>query len=161
MTPRVFDGAYLARLIEAAARSPRGRQHDNVHRDYGESCQRLFNAICEASYIRPHRHLEAGKTETLVAARGLFALHCFDDSGAVISVTRFGTDAHAEAAGVEVPSGLWHTVVALSPGAILFETKSGPFDPLQAKEVAPWAPAEGDERAQAYLGKLKAHALAG
>ena len=42
------------------------------------------------------------------------------------------------AAGVLVPAGTWHTVLALDDDAILFETKAGPFDPAAPKEPAPW-----------------------
>ena len=60
------------------------------------------------------------------------------------------------AAGVLVPAGTWHTVLAMDDDAILFETKAGPFDPAAPKEPAPWAPAEGTAEAGAYFARLRA-----
>lgn len=156
---RSFDAPYLDRLCAAAAVSPRRRQHDNLHADTTEPCQRLFNAVGEDSYIRPHRHLVDPKTETLVAVRGRFALLLFDDTGNITAVQPFGIGSGAVA--VELPPGAWHTVIALTPQAVLFETKAGPFDPLRAKEPATWAPEEGGAPASAYLRRLRGVVAAG
>jgi len=100
------------------------------------------------------------RDETMIAIRGRLVLVVFDDAGEVIEVVRFGAQggAHAApfAAGVLVPAGAWHTVLALDDDAILFETKAGPFDPAVPKEPAPWAPAEGSMEAGAYLVRLRA-----
>lgn len=132
------------------------RQHLNIHQSFNESCQRLFNAIGLDSYIRPHRHLVDRKVETLVAVRGAFALVEFDGEGKPTNVTRFGTEAASQnmAVGVELSPDVWHTVVALTPLAVLFEVKEGPFRPDAAKDYAPWAPEEGGGRASSYLASL-------
>lgn len=157
-TLRVFDEAYLDRLSAAAVASPRRRQHDNLHAEPAEPCQRLFNAIGEDSYIRPHRHHVDPKAETLLAVRGAFALLLFDETGRVVAVERFGAGAGAGAVAVELPPGAWHTVIALQPRSVLFETKSGPFDPTRAKELAAWAPDEGSAHAPVYLARLRSAA---
>lgn len=59
----------------------------------------------------------------------------------------------------EMPPARWHAVVALEDGCVLFEAKSGPYDPGAAKTFAPWAPAEGTDDAPAYLARLVAGAL--
>ena len=71
-------------------------------------------------------------------------------------VVRFGVGRQGEdiAAGVEIPAGTWHTVIALEAGCILLEVKSGPFDPNQPKDLAPWAPDEGGPKAKQYLQQL-------
>lgn len=51
---------------------------------------------------------------------------------------------------------MWHTVIALESGCVLFETKAGPFDPNHPKDLAPWAPDEGSAGALAYLNLLAA-----
>jgi cupin fold WbuC family metalloprotein len=158
-TPRNFDAAYFDRLCAAAAASPRRRQHDNLHADSAEPCQRLFNAIGEDSYIPPHRHLVDPKTETLVAVRGKCALLLFDDTGHVTAVQPFGIGLDAVA--VELRPEVWHTVIAMTPQAVLFETKAGPFDAARAKELAAWAPEEGGASASAYLRRLRVAAVAG
>jgi hypothetical protein len=50
-------------------------------------------------------------------------------------------------------------VVSLVDYSILFEVKKGPFEPSLAKEFAPWAPKEGDKKANSYLKQLKKECL--
>lgn len=152
----IFDTQYLNELIRQAKNSLRLRQHRNIHQSYQEACQRLFNAIEPGSYIRPHRHASEQRKELLIAIRGSMALMMFDDQGSVTSILRFGSERYGSdlAAGAEVPSFTWHTVVALEPSSVLLEVKAGPFDPSQPKDLAPWAPDEGSEMAQGYLLEL-------
>lgn len=157
MSATAFSPAFLDELSTRARASERLRQHSNLHHSYNEACQRLFNAIEPESYIRPHRHMLDPKVECLIAVRGLMTLVSFDDEGNVVRTYRFGVekvDGKLPAVGVEIQPGTWHTVVANTPGAVLFEVKAGPFDPSQAKEYAPWAPAEGSPEAAEYLRRL-------
>ena len=156
MSLKVFTAAYLVGLTAEASVSPRRRQHRNIHEDYGDGCQRLFNAIETDSYIRPHRHGFVPRAETMIAVRGLMVLFTFDDDGVVVDMVRFGVGVEGRdvALGVEIPAGCWHTVVALEPGSVLLELKAGPFDPEQPKEFAPWAHEEGSAEAVGYLRGL-------
>jgi cupin fold WbuC family metalloprotein len=157
MNVRRFGPAFFNDLAVQAEASPRLRQHANLHVSYEETCQRLFNAIGLDSYIRPHRHLSDSKTETLLAVRGVMTLVLFDEQGAVQQAIRFGNESNLMNCdmGVELSPGVWHTVIAEAPGAVLFEVKAGPFDPAKAKEWAPWAPEEGSQDAAQYLIELK------
>jgi cupin fold WbuC family metalloprotein len=156
---KIFSSQYFDQLLYAASRSKRLRVHANVHDSYTDQCQKLFNAICVDSYIRPHRHSLDPKEECLIAVRGLFGLIEFSDHGGIESITLFGSEKYSQqlsiASGVELPGGVWHTVVSLVENSILFEVKSGPFDPALAKELAPWAPEEGGELTQEYLVVLR------
>ena len=154
-----FSPGFLDMLSQQAEQAIRNRQHKNIHQHYNDPCQRLFNAIGVASYIRPHRHLIDPKDECLIAVRGLMSLVLFDDIGQVQQVIRFGAQTtesqEAIGVGINLPAGVWHTVIAEVPGSILFEVKSGPFNPEQAKEYAAWAPAENTPDAVEYLMELK------
>ena len=154
-----FSSEFLDALTQESIQSNRQRQHKNIHQHYNDSCQRLFNAIGVASYIRPHRHLIDPKDECLIAVRGLMSLVVFDDIGQLQQVIRFGAQTNeaqqAISIGVNLPAGVWHTVIAEVPGSILFEVKLGPFNPEQAKEYATWAPAENTPDAVEYLMELK------
>ena len=160
---KVFSRPYFEDLHNAASQSQRLRAHSNVHHSYAEHCQKLFNAIKINSYIRPHRHSLDPKEECLIAIQGLFGLIMFTDQGLIESVILFGSEKYSEKlsipSGLELPSGVWHTVVSLVDDSILFEVKSGPFDPSLAKELAPWAPEEGNENAPQYLETLKQKCL--
>ncbi len=156
---KIFSRQYFDRLFNDANLSPRLRAHINVHGSYAEPSQKLFNAITIDSYIHPHRHSLDPKTECLLAVSGLFSLVTFSDEGVVVSVILFGSEKYSQtysiASGLELPSGVWHTVVSLIDNSVLFEVKNGPFDPNAAKELAPWAPKEGSKEAPSYLTQLK------
>lgn len=154
---KVFSAEQLDGLVNQAKRSPRLRQHQNIHMTFDESCQRLFNAIEPESYIRPHRHTSVQRDELLVAIRGLMALVTFDEVGQVQRVIRFGSEKYGAelAVGVEVGPSIWHTVLALVPGSVLLEVKAGPFDPVQPKDLAEWAPIEYGAGVAKYIQFLK------
>ena len=154
MTIKVFSAEDLDLLVMQAKNSPRLRQHSNIHLDYADPCQRLFNSIEPDSYIRPHRH----GVETLFAIRGLMALIVFNNDGVIDGIQRFGIGSSSSslniAAGIEIPSHKWHTVVSLASGSILLEIKAGPFDPNMPKFLAPWAPEEGTSDGAYYLKQM-------
>jgi cupin fold WbuC family metalloprotein len=160
---KVFSSQYLEDLINEASQSNRLRAHANIHGSYADQCQKLFNAIQVDSYIRPHRHSLDPKDECLIAVRGLFCLITFTDQGANESVSFFGSEKYSEnlsiGCGLELPAGVWHTVVSLVGGSILFEVKSGPFKPGLAKEFAPWAPEEGTRDANDFFEKIRQEVL--
>lgn len=160
MEIRYFSNSFLDDLNRESLLSERKRKNYNIHHDYLDSCQRLFNAIGLDSYIRPHRHSSDQKYECLIAVSGLFSLFIFDEDGGIISITKFGSELYRKVekncvAGVEIPPNVWHTVIALSGKATLFEVKAGPFNPLGAKEFAEWAPEEGEPNSLNYLTLLK------
>lgn len=154
-----FTQKFLDDLVAEACASPRRRQHRNMHASFNDPCQRLFNAICMDSYIRPHRHQFDPRCEMLVAIQGSFVLILFDDTGSIVRRARLVAGGRAENAlttvGNEVASGEWHTVLALEPASVLLEVKAGPFNPLAAKEFAAWAPREGTVEALKYLESLR------
>lgn len=158
MNIKVFSTGYLNDLVHQAMVAPRRRQHRNVHADYTDPCQRLFNAIEPDSYLRPHRHGAEQGSETMIAVRGLMVLVVFDGDGNIEGAHPFGSCSHAAnadvAAGVETPPGVWHTVVALTQGSVLFEVKAGPFDPHAARFYAPWAPEEGTQECDVFWKNL-------
>lgn len=152
MTVRLVTPFDLDALSVAARANPRRRLNLNLHVDYADPCQRLFNAVEPDSYLRPHRHTEPPKPECFVAVRGRFQLLIFDDAGQIVERIEISPCGPVVAA--DVPAGAWHAVVALEPGSVFFETKPGPYAPLTDKDFASWAPAEGSAEAAAYLRSL-------
>ena len=80
----------------------------------------------------------------------------FDEQVSINDVLDFGIHSRLNlmAAGVEIPSNTWRTVLAHESGSVLLEVKKGPFNPSAAKDLAPWAPAEGSASANKYLDIL-------
>ncbi|MDQ6894003.1 MAG: WbuC family cupin fold metalloprotein [Acidobacteriota bacterium] len=136
----------LGEVSREARDSPRLRKNRNFHA-MSDPVHRLLNAVEPGTYIRPHRHLDAAKAETALVVSGAVGVLVFDESGAILEKRRLTP--RGSSVGVEMPAGVWHTFVALEPGSVFFETKAGPFVPLEPEEMAPWAPAEGTPGAAA------------
>ena len=155
---KIFSNKFFINLTHEAHNSPRKRFSVNIHKEFKDPCQRLFNVICLTSYIQPHRHSLDPKDECLIAIKGLFALIIFDDSGSISKVLKFGSESYRSENinfGVEIPSTVWHTVISLVEDSVLFEVKRGPFNPTSSKDFAIWAPSEGSLGSDQYLSFLK------
>ncbi|HEV8260153.1 MAG TPA: WbuC family cupin fold metalloprotein [Burkholderiales bacterium] len=151
--PTIIGPALLDQIWRQARESQRKRKNFNFHLRESDPANRLLNAVEPESYVRPHRHLDPSKDETIIAVRGSFGVVFFDDSGAVTKslVIRAG----GETMGVNIPHGIYHTLVALDSASVFFEAKAGPYVPVSMAEFAAWAPAEGDLAALGYLEKLR------
>lgn len=142
MTARWLDRALLDAVVAEAQRSPRRRMNRNFHPHDDHPAHRLLNAIEPDSYVRPHRHLDPLKDETILCVKGRLGCILFDDSGAVQETCVLAPD--GERFGVDIAYGQFHSLVALEPGSVMFETKAGPYRALTEAEFASWAPAEGE-----------------
>lgn len=150
---KIINGQTLDDLSAVAQESDRKRKNLNLHEQYDDPCQRLFNALEIQTYIRPHRHTDPPKPECFMGVRGRMALVLFDDEGEVTEVVPFG--AGSDAVAIEVPPGTWHSILSLESGSVFFETKPGPYVPLTDKDFAPWSPEEGASEAASYLITLR------
>jgi cupin fold WbuC family metalloprotein len=117
---------------------------DNPHR--------FLNVMIQGTYIAPHRHLDPPKAESFLVLDGEIAFFTFDDSGEIAATHILGRDVM----GIDIAPGIWHTMAPLTPHAICYEVKPGPYVASSDKDFAPWAPLEGDERAPSYLASLLA-----
>ena len=149
MPVRRIDAGMLETLSVQARSRPRLRCNLNFHSGDEHPGHRLLNAIEPQSYIPPHCHLDPTKDETLIALRGRIGLLVFDAGGGVIA--REVLQPEGPVQGVDIPSGVIHSLVALEPASVVFEAKAGPFLPRAPGELAAFAPAEGDPAAPAYL----------
>ena len=149
---KILNEQLISSLSVQARENPRLRKNLNLHESYDEPSQRLLNAMEPGSYIRPHRHFTDPKPENFVGIRGRMALIIFKDDGEIEQIIPFGPQ--EDAVGIDLPSGVWHTVVCLLEGSVLYETKPGPFIPTHRKDMAPWAPEEGSVQAVDYLSDL-------
>jgi len=137
-------------LIERARQSPRLRINHNFHSSMAENPHRFLNVMIKGTYIAPHRHLDPPKTESFVVLEGEVAFFIFDDRGNVTHTHVLGKDP----LGIDIAPGIWHTLAPLSPHAVCYEVKPGPYLAANDKDFAPWAPREGDPRAATYLEQL-------
>ncbi len=147
-----FGTDTFSQLTADAEASPRLRKNLNLHAATTDPANRLLNAMVPDSYVRPHRHLNPNKDESLVVVRGAFGLLIFDDQGAVVYKAELR--AGGELVGCNIPAAVFHGLVSLEKNSVLFEVKAGPYEPTAGEEWASWAPAEGDPAAPAYLASL-------
>ncbi len=150
---QVIGQGLLDEVSSMARQSSRLRKNYNFHGSDEEASHRLLNAMEPDSYIPPHCHRDPSKDETIAVLRGRFGVLLFDARGGVSG--RVVLQPGGEAVGVNIPHGVFHTLVALAPNGVFFEAKAGPYRPLLPEEKAPWAPAEGDSGAGRYLAGLK------
>jgi cupin fold WbuC family metalloprotein len=148
----IIDETLTSSVIEEARKSPRLRKNYNFHSDYADPTNRLMNAMEPGTYLQPHKHESPDKWETFLILSGKALILQFDDTGAIMKGVILDP-AHG-IYGVEIPARVWHTVVALTSGTVLYEFKPGPYSPLDDKNFAPWAPQEGSPAVPEYLNSL-------
>jgi len=130
----------------------------NFHSGPRDNPHRFLNVLLRGTYVQPHRHSDPPKAESFLLLEGEADVIIFDDAGAVTARYRLGTETpEGRLWGVDVPPGVWHTVLPRTERAVCFEVKPGPWEPANDKEFAAWAPAEGDPAAAAYAESLLAH----
>lgn len=151
---KLITAPLLDEVSRTAQTSPRRRKNHNFHSADDAHCHRLLNAIEPDSYVAPHRHLDVQKAETMLVLRGRLGLVIFNDEGQVRQSAVLS--AGGDCCGVDIPCGVWHSVLGLESGTVFFEAKAGPYVPLQPQERAPWAPLEGDPETIPYLASLRA-----
>ena len=154
-------------VVKQAQQSTRRRKNHNFHVSDDDNPHRFLNVLLAGSYVQPHRHLRPPKAESLVVLIGHVVVFLFDDDGNVISGHILGHGPFAEqvpaqvsgvavARGIDLQPGVWHCVASLTPVAVCYEVKPGPWDTARDKEFAPWAPREGSVGAEQYLAALLA-----
>ena len=149
---QLITTSLFERVLEEARSSPRRRMNFNFHATLDEKPSRFLNVMLRGTYVTPHRHVEPPKAESFVVLEGRVALVLFDDAGRPVEHYLLGASGGAR--GIDLAPGIWHTLAVLSPQAVCFEVKPGPYSAMQDKEFAPWAPREGDPRCAAYLASL-------
>ena len=150
---KIIDNKLLDEVTARAKISPRLRMNYNFHKELDDPVNRLLNAMEPDTYLRPHRHSNPDKQEIYLLLRGKVAVFIFDDEGRITdSIT---LDPLNGCYGGEIPPGIWHGLLVLESGSVIYEVKEGPFVPLSPDNMAPWAPpAEDTQAVKEYLGKL-------
>ncbi len=147
---QLLDSTLIASLIERARQSPRRRVNHNFHAGMDDNPHRFLNVMVEGTYVTPHRHQDPPKSESFLVLEGRVALFTFRSGGDVDAIQVLGGDP----VGADLSPGVWHTIAVLTPYAVCFEVKPGPYSAANDKDFAPWAPREGDPAAPAYLAGL-------
>lgn len=133
--------------------SERKRKNYNFHSDLSDPIQRLLNALEPDSYVCPHKHEDPDKREVFLILQGSLTVVLFDENGNITS--SFLLDRQKGHYGAEIPAKVFHSIVVHESNTIYYEFKDGPYNPLNDKDFASWAPRENQEGATAYLAWMK------
>ncbi|MDB5097110.1 MAG: hypothetical protein JWM80_1531 [Cyanobacteria bacterium RYN_339] len=147
---RTIDHALMDRLVAQAAADPRRRAIHRFH-EHEEPVQRMLNALCDDSYVQPHRHANPDKVELFSALAGRLLVLTFHDDGSVKDHQVL--DPRGPVLGAEIPPRTWHAILALDPVSVALEIIQGPFDAATHKQFAGFAP----EDPVAGLAWMRAH----
>lgn len=143
----------LNQVTEQAKSSSRLRMNYNFHESMDAPVHRLLNALEPGTYLPPHRHKNPDKEETYIVLRGRLLTFLFDEKGRVTEKILLNP---AEGVyGMDIPPCMWHCIIVLDPGTVIYEIKSGPYAPLTSENLAPWAPEASDaEGIQAFMKRM-------
>lgn len=135
----------LDALVEQAKNSPRRRANLNLHAELDDPVQRLAIAMEPDTVVFPHRHPQT--FELLYPLRGRFLVLQFDADGVVTQRTVLGEVCSV----LENPAGVWHAVLSLDSGGVIFEVKQGPYLAVGDADTAPWSVTRTPAEAEALL----------
>ncbi|WP_319590638.1 WbuC family cupin fold metalloprotein [uncultured Draconibacterium sp.] len=143
-----IDKQTLDNLCAEAKQADRQRKNLNYHSNFNDPINRMLNAVEPGSYVQPHKHENPDKREVFIILRGKMAVVFFDDDG---NITENLILDNKENYGVEIPPAVWHTIIALERGTVVYEVKDGPYSPSDDKNFASWAPKEDEKESADYI----------
>lgn len=148
----LIEEKLLDKLSQEAKMSLRKRKNHNFHELLSDPINRMLNAFEPGSYVQPHKHENPDKREVFIVLRGAVVMFYFDNEGNITNHVLISRESGCY--GIEVEPRVWHSVVSVEPGSVMYEIKDGPYQATNDKIMAPWAPAEGDPGAGNYLAEL-------
>ena len=152
MAIKRINQSLLSGVVEKAKTAPRKRTNYNFHESFDDTINRMLNAIEPGTYVMPHKHENPDKREVFLVLQGRVAVVFYDAKGEVTDIEIL--DHSVGNYGVEIPPSVWHSIVSLASGTVVYEIKDGPYSPMDDKNFADWAPTEGDAECQVWLTNL-------
>ena len=152
-----IDNTILDSTTNKAKQAARRRMNHNFHPVLEDPLQRMLNAMEPGTYIQPHKHEDPDKTEVFMVLRGRIMVVEYNDNGEIVDCELL--DANNGKYGAEIPARTWHSIISLEPGSVAFEIKDGPYNPIDDKNFASWAPKEGEPDVENYLNRITEECL--
>ena len=142
----------LESLTAQAQNSGRLRKNYNYHKELSDTLQRMLNAMEPFTYVQPHKHENPDKREAFVILTGRIVAIQFDMYGNIEDYIVL--DRELGNYGAEFEEGVYHMLISLKKGSVVYEVKDGPYIPIQDKDFAQWAPKEGEPGCEEYIHEL-------
>lgn len=127
----IIDKSLLDSVTSGAKESNRLRMNYNFHDSLNAPCQRLLNALEPGTIVPIHRHQHT--SETYILLRGKLRMMFYNDDKEIIEETILSPDSANY--GIHIPAGVWHAMEVLASGTVIFETKDGPYMPIQECDI--------------------------
>ena len=127
----VIDNKILDDLTAKAKENPRLRQAMDLRNSPEDQSQRMLNALEPGTVMPIHRH--HASSETVVILRGRIRWIFYDDQGRITESTELRSDGDIRMLNVE--KDRWHSLECLEIGSVLYESKDGPYHPLEEDEI--------------------------
>lgn len=127
----VVDNEILDGLTAKAKENPRLRCNLDMRNSADDQSQRMLNALEPGTVMPIHRHLAS--SETVIIMRGRIRWLFYDEQGLITESTELWSDGDVRMLNVE--KGRWHSLECLESGSVLFESKDGPYHPLEEDEI--------------------------
>ena len=127
----IIDKKILDELTASAKASPRLRMAMDLRNSPEDLSQRMLNALEPGTIMPIHRH--QASSETVVILRGKIRWIFFDENGN--ETERVVLDADGDLRMLNVEKDRWHSLECLESGSVLYESKDGPYKPLQDDEI--------------------------
>ena len=127
----IIDKSLLDSVTSGAKESNRLRMNYNFHDSLDAPCQRLLNALEPGTIVPIHRHQHT--SETYILLRGKLRMMFYNDDKEIIEETILSSESANY--GIHIPAGVWHAMEVLASGTVIFETKDGPYMPIQECDI--------------------------
>ena len=127
----IISKELLDELSAKAKENPRLRQSMDLRNSAEDKSQRMLNALELGTVMPIHRH--HGSSETVVILRGKIRWIFYDDQGRITESTELRSDGDIRMLNVE--KDRWHSLECLESGSVLYESKDGPYHPLEEDEI--------------------------
>lgn len=146
-----INSQVITQLTKEAQECKRKRKSLNFHLSENDPVQRMLNAFEPDTYVQPHTHVNPDKREVFLILEGQLLVIFFNNEGDMINHVIL--DRETGMYGVEILPGEWHTATGLLEGTVVYEIKDGPYDVMDDKNFASWAPNENTPEAEEVLKK--------
>lgn len=120
----------LDSLFAQAEENSRLRQNFDLRTSSADTSQRMLNALQPRTRVPIHRH--TATSETVILLRGHVTELFYNEKG--VECGRYELNPAKGVYGVQVPAGMWHTLVVHEPSVII-EMKDGAYVPITMDDI--------------------------
>lgn len=127
----VIDKSSLDELTAKAKENPRLRCNLDMRNSAEDQSQRMLNALEPGTIMPIHRH--HGSSECVVLLRGKIRWMFYDENGKETESVIL--DVNGPIRMLVAEKERWHALECLETGSVLYESKDGPYHPLEEDEI--------------------------